>query len=139
MKYFLSSLLFLFTLTLSAQNSEPIKKSVVTNYVSSSRMVWSYSEERYIYFPNNDESRFSSLWDFILNSNGSGSLRSGDVIYSISSWDIQTTPENIELLNINAFSHKLGREVNILVGRPEGKVFMAFYDYEGLTSYYFYE
>ena len=139
MKYFLSSLLFLFTLTVSAQNSEPIKKSVVTNFVSSSRMAWSYSEERYIYFPNNDESSFVSLWDFMLNSNGSGSLRSGDVIYSISSWDIQTTPENIELLNINAFSHKLGREVNILVGRPEGKVFMAIYDYEGLTSYYFYE
>lgn len=139
MKKYLILFLTIFTLSLSAQTSQTVKKSVVTNYISTSAMIWSYSEEKYVYIPNDDNKPYKVLWDFILNPNGTGSIRSGEVIYSISEWLITSTPDGLELIEIRAYNHTINREVEVLFGRPEGKIFMAFYDPEGKSAYYFYE
>ena len=64
---------------------------------------------------------------------------SGKIFYTVKSWELRTTKDGNKVVFLTAYNHTLNREMSIVASTPDGKFFMAVYDYTNLLSYYFSE
>ena len=133
-KLLLILLTTLFTVTSYAQ--ELFHRTVTTTNASTNQMVWSYSDNKYIFIDNQDKMSFLAKWEFSFNDNG-GSIISGNIFYTIKKYYTTKTEEGVDIVFITAYNHKIDRDIDVILGSPEGELFMAFYDYGALTAYYF--
>ncbi len=135
----MKKLLLLLLVTLCSFNSyaqELFHRTIITNEISTNDMYWNDYQNKWVFIDNHDKKSHLSSWEFSFNDNG-GSIISGTIFYTIKKWYSTQTNEGIDILYITAYNHKLGRDIDIIVGAPDGSVFLAFYDYQGQTAYYF--
>ena len=62
----------------------------VTNYVSTSEMVWSTADQKYLFFENKDFHAESAVWDITLDVvTGEGFITSGSITYRVNKTTFQ--------------------------------------------------
>ena len=138
-KYFLFILLLVGLTTPSFSQAEVARKSLVTSTAWTNQMVWSSLESKWLFVDNHDKEHKAFMWDIILYDNNTGIMMCGTVKYTITNYNFVKMDDGYDLAEIIAFNHVLGREVTLLLGRPEGKTFLAIYDYESRGVFYFAE
>ena len=139
MKKFLFLVLsFFLTLSSFAQiSSQTFHQIYVSNQYTYSNMWYNDYTEKWEFGTTSDYVYDRTTWEFTLNENGGGSIISGNIFYTIKKYYITKTEEGVDIIFITAYNHKIDRDIDVILGSPEGELFMAFYDYGVLTAYYF--
>ena len=74
MKKLLFLVLLLIGFGAKSQGTNPNAVNIVTHYFKTERMVWSDSDEKYLFFPLDDRTRRSCMWTFNILDDGSGTI-----------------------------------------------------------------
>ena len=132
--------LFIFLLvSFSSFGQQILKWHKVTNYMSTSEMVWSQVEQETMFFENNDLTTTKAIWEITLDiTSGDGFVTSGSVTYRVKSVTIEER-DGISIVVMNAYNETLDIPVLMIAGNAEGKFKMGIYVEAHKKVYYFYE
>ena len=131
---------FFLTLSSFAQiSSQTFHQIYISNQYTYSNMWYNDYTEKWEFGTTSDNVYTRAIWEFTLNENGGGSIISGKIFYTVKSWELRITKDGNKVVFLTAYNHTLNREMSIIASAPDGKFFMAVYDYENLLSYYFSE
>ena len=98
--------------TFSSFGQQIQKWHKVTNYMSSSEMVWSQIDQKTIFIDNHDLKEVVATWDIVLDiTSGEGFITSGDITYRVRSVEIKEQ-DNTSMVVMNTYNETL--EVPIL-------------------------
>jgi len=137
MKKFLFLIVFLTTFSLFGQ--QLMKWHKVTNYTSTSEMVWSDINQEYLFFDNKDYRTQSAIWDITLDIIAAeGFITSGDITYRVNKATIEER-DGISMVVLEAFNERLNIPVMIIASTIEGEFKLAIYVQSYKRVYYFYE
>ena len=121
----------------------------VTNYASTSEMVWSTIDQTTLFFDNKDFQALNAIWDIVLDeSTGEGFITSGSITYRVNSTKIEERVEwsetrleyyTFSMVVMNAYNEKIQAPVLIIASTIEGKFKLGVYVEAHKKVYYFYE
>lgn len=135
MKKILFSLTFLLCSSLFSQDFTKIP--VATNWLSTSKMIWNSSTNEWDFSTNNDLVEYKTEWVFNLRENGTGLLTNGSVNYDVNKMERIPSMENSYIFR--TYNVKVGRSMDVIVSKSDGKVVVSVFDQESRTSYYFFQ
>jgi len=128
-KYLLLLFSFLTTSVFSQYSTSKIK----TNFISSSKMIWNYQEDKWDFKPNNDIESFTTNWTFSVNSSNQGMVTNGTINYDILEYNyVDETTVLLRLYNVN-----VSREMHMVVLKKDGKFVISIFDYNQRIAYFF--
>lgn len=132
--------LFIFLLvSFSSFGQQILKWHKVTNYMSTSEMVWSQVEQKTMFFDNHDLAATSAVWDITLDVvNGEGFVTSGNITYRVKSTTIEER-EGMKMVVMNAYNETLNIPVLMIANTIDNKFKMGIYVEAHKKVYYFYE
>jgi len=125
--------------TFSSFGQQLMKWHKVTNYMSTSEMVWSSVDQEYMFFDNKDYKAESAVWDITLDVvAGEGFITSGSITYRVNKSTIEQR-DGISMVVMEAFNERLNIPVLVIASTIEGKFKLALYVKDHKKVYYFYE
>ena len=111
----------------------------VTNYMSTSEMVWSAIDQEYLFFDNHDYKAENAVWDITLDVVAAeGFITSGDITYRVNKATIEER-DGISMVVMETFNERLNIPVMIIASTIEGEFKLAIYVQSHKRVYYFYE
>lgn len=111
----------------------------VTNYASTSEMVWSTIDQETLFFDNKDFQALNAVWDIVLDeSTGEGFITSGSITYRVNKTSIEEL-DGISIVVMNAYNEKIQAPVLIIASTIEDKFKIGIYVETHKKAYYFYE
>ena len=135
MKKILFSLTFLLCSSLFSQDFTKIP--VATNWLSTSKMIWNPSMNKWDFSSNDDMVEYKTEWIFNLRENGTGLLTNGSVNYDVNKMERIPSMENSYIFR--TYNVKVGRSMDVIVSKSSDKVVVSVFDWESRTSYYFFQ
>ena len=135
MKKILFSLTFLLCSSLFSQDFTKIP--VATNWLSTSKMIWNSSINKWDFSSNEDMVEYKTEWIFNLRENGTGLLTNGSVNYDVNKMERIPSMENSYIFR--TYNVKMGRNMDVIVSKTSDKVVVSVFDWESRTSYYFFQ
>jgi hypothetical protein len=135
MKKILFSLTFLLCSSLFSQDFTKIP--VATNWLSTSKMIWNSSVNKWDFSSNEDMVEYKTEWIFNLRENGTGLLTNGSVNYDVNKMERIPSMENSYIFR--TYNVKVGRNMDVIVSKTSDKVVVSVFDWESRTSYYFFQ
>jgi hypothetical protein len=135
MKKILFSLTFLLCSSLFSQDFTKIP--VATNWLSTSKMIWNSSVNKWDFSSNEDMVEYKTEWIFNLRENGTGLLTNGSVNYDVNKMERIPSMENSYIFR--TYNVKMGRNMDVIVSKTSDKVVVSVFDWESRTSYYFFQ
>ena len=135
MKKILFSLTFLLCSSLFSQDFTKIP--VATNWLSTSKMIWNPSMNKWDFSSNDDMVEYKTEWIFNLRENGTGLLTNGSVNYDVNKMERIPSMENSYIFR--TYNVKMGRNMDVIVSKTSDKVVVSVFDWESRTSYYFFQ
>lgn len=135
MKKILFSLTFLLCSSLFSQDFTKIP--VATNWLSTSKMIWNSSMNKWDFSSNEDMVEYRTEWIFNLRENGTGLLTNGAVNYDVNKMERIPSMENSYIFR--TYNVKVGRNMDVIVSKTSDKVVVSVFDWESRTSYYFFQ
>jgi hypothetical protein len=135
MKKILFSLTFLLCSSLFSQDFTKIP--VATNWLSTSKMIWNSSVNKWDFSSNEDMVEYKTEWIFNLRENGTGLLTNGSVNYDVNKMERIPSMENSYIFR--TYNVKMGRNMDVIVSKASDKVVVSVFDWESRTSYYFFQ
>lgn len=131
MKKFLVILLSLFSLSLYGQEYTTTK--LETNVVSTSKMIWNYTTNKWDFVDNNDVRTFKSLWVFTINNESKGMISNGNIDYDILEYNyVDETAVYFQVWNT-----KVLRRMTIVLYKKELEISVAVFDNQERIAYFF--
>jgi hypothetical protein len=125
--------------TFSSFGQQLMKWHKVTNYMSTSEMVWSAIDQEYLFFDNKDYKAENAVWDITLDVVAAeGFITSGDITYRVNKATIEER-DGISMVVMEAFNERLNIPVMVIASTIEGKFKLAIYVRDHKKAYYFYE
>lgn len=125
--------------TFSSFGQQILKWNKVTNYMSTSEMVWSQIDQETLFFDNNDLKATKAVWEITLDVvSGDGFVTSGDVTYRVKSSTIEER-NGIKMVVMDAYNETLDIPVLMITNTVDGKYKMAIYVQAHKKVYYFFE
>ena len=125
--------------TFSSFGQQIQKWHKVTNYMSTSEMVWSQLEQETMFFDNHDLKLTNAVWDITLDIvAGDGFVTSGNVTYRVKSATIEER-DGVKMVVMDAYNETLDIPVLIIASTIEGKFKIAIYVQAHKKVYYFNE
>ena len=125
--------------TFSSFGQQLMKWHKVTNYISTSEMVWSAIDQEYLFFDNHDYKAENAVWDITLDVVAAeGFITSGDITYRVNKATIEER-DGISMVVMEAFNERLNIPVMVIASTIEGKFKLAIYVRDHKKAYYFYE
>jgi hypothetical protein len=111
----------------------------VTNYASTSEMVWSTIDQTTLFFDNKDYQSQNAVWDIVLDkSTGEGFITSGSITYRVNKTTIEER-DGVSMVVMNSYNEKIQAPVLIIASTIEGKFKLGVYVEAHKKVYYFYE
>jgi len=111
----------------------------VTNYVSTSEMVWSTTDQKYLFFENKDLHAESAVWDITLDVvTGEGFITSGSITYRVNKTTFQDQ-DGISMIVMDTFNERLDIPVTLIASTIDGKFKLGAFVQAHKKVYYFYE
>jgi len=111
----------------------------VTNYASTSAMVWSTIDQQTLFFDNHDMRAQNAVWDIVLDeSTGEGFITSGSITYRVNKTTIEER-DGVSMVVMNSYNEKIQAPVLIIASTIEGKFKLGVYVEAHKKVYYFYE
>jgi hypothetical protein len=135
MKKIFFSLTFLLCSSLFSQDFTKIP--VVTNWLSSSKMIWNSTSQKWDFSSNEDLVEYKTEWVFNLREDGTGLLTNGAVNYDVNKMERIASMENS--YHFRTYNVKVGRNMDIIVTKSKDKVVISVFDSESRTAYYFFQ
>jgi hypothetical protein len=135
MKKIFFSLTFLLCSSLFSQDFTKIP--VVTNWLSSSKMIWNSTSQKWDFSSNEDLVEYKTEWVFNLREDGTGLLTNGAVNYDVNKMERIVSMENS--YHFRTYNVKVGRNMDIIVTKSKDKVVISVFDSESRTAYYFFQ
>ena len=135
MKKIFFSLTFLLCSSIFSQDFTKIP--VVTNWLSTSKMIWNSSMNKWDFSSNEDMVEYKTEWIFNLRENGTGLLTNGAVNYDVNKMERIPSTENSYIFR--TYNVKVGRSMDVIVSKTSDKVVVSVFDWESRTSYYFFQ
>jgi hypothetical protein len=118
---------------------EILKWHKVTNYASTSDMVWSNSQNEYVFVDNKNYQASSGIWDITIDiAAENGFVTSGAITYRVNKITIREQ-DGISMAVMDAFNERLGVPVMIIASTIDDKFKIAVYVEARKKVYYFYE
>ena len=118
---------------------EILKWHKVTNYASTSDMVWSNSQNEYVFIDNKNYQASSGIWDITIDVAGeNGFVTSGTITYRVNNITIKEQ-DGVSMAVMDAFNERLGVPVMIIASTIDDKFKIAVYVEARKKVYYFYE
>jgi hypothetical protein len=130
MKNILLSLLLLFSTSLFGQYTTT---KVMTNTLSTSKMIYNYQTQKWDFVPNQDMTTYKTLWVFNVTDENTGMISNGDINYDILSYS--KVDDAAYLKVYNTF---LKRNMEIVIKVLENGLGVVVFDKEQRVSYYFF-
>lgn len=127
--FLLSVLLFLNVYSQTEYKTTIIK----TSYVSTSKMVWNYSLEKWDFIPNNDNVEYQTTWVFRTTSSNEGMITNGSVNYDI----LKYKYVNDTTIYLKVWNVKIAKEMEMVILKSDNFFNIAIFDSNNRTSYYF--
>jgi hypothetical protein len=125
--------------TFSSFGQQLMKWHKVTNYTSTSEMVWSDINQEYLFFDNKDYRTQSAVWDITLDIIAAeGFITSGDITYRVNKATIEER-DGLSMVVMEAYNERLNIPVMIIASTIEGEFKLAIYVQSHKRVYYFYE
>jgi hypothetical protein len=125
--------------TFSSFGQQILKWHKVTNYMSTSEMIWSQVDQETLFFDNQDLVATPSVWDIVLDiTTGEGFVTSGKITYRVKSTTIEER-EGIEMVVMNAYNETLDIPVLMIANTIDDKFRMGIYVQAHKKVYYFQE
>ena len=125
--------------TFSSFGQQLMKWHKVTNYMSTSEMVWSAIDQEYLFFDNKDYKEENAVWDITLDVVAAeGFITSGSITYRVNKSTIEQR-DGISMVVMEAFNERLNIPVLVIASTIEGKFKLALYVKDHKKVYYFYE
>ena len=117
-----------------------VDRIVVTNFMSSSDMIWNTRTYKFDFIDNNDREIWKTSWEITLFQNGTGRIQSGDITYTVKEWIFDNSNEN-PLVRATTYNHTLGRDVVVIIHKDNktGEFMLSVFDKDGRMSYYFWQ
>ena len=111
----------------------------VTNYASTSAMVWSQIDQQTLFFDNHDMRAQNAVWDIVLDeSTGEGFITSGSITYRVNKTTIEER-DGVSMVVMDSYNEKIQAPVLIIASTIEGKFKLGVYVEAHKKVYYFYE
>ena len=111
----------------------------VTNYVSTSEMVWSTADQKYLFFENKDFHAESAAWDITLDVvTGEGFITSGSITYRVNKTTFQDQ-DGISMIVMDTFNERLDIPITLIASTIDGKFKLGAFVQAHKKVYYFYE
>ncbi len=111
----------------------------VTNYVSTSEMVWSEVDQKYLFFENKDLHAESAVWDITLDVvTGEGFITSGSITYRVNKTTFQDQ-DGISMIVMETFNERLDIPITLIASTIDGKFKLGAFVQAHKKVYYFYE
>ena len=132
--------LFLVALLVTFSSFGQVQKwHKVTNYVSTSEMVWSTADQKYLFFENKDLQAQNAVWDITLDVvTGEGFITSGSITYRVNKTTFQDQ-EGISMIVMETFNERLDIPVTLIASTIDGKFKLGAFVQAHKKVYYFYE
>ena len=130
MKNIFLSLLLLISTSLFGQYTTT---KVVTNTLSTSKMIYNYQTQKWDFVSNNDMTTYKSLWIFNVTDDNTGMISNGEVNYDILSYSRVDDAAYLKVYNT-----KVKRNMEIVIKKTEYGLGVVVFDSEQRTSYYFF-
>jgi len=125
--------------TFSSFGQQIQKWHKVTNYMSTSAMVWSQVDQETMFFDNHDLKTTNAVWDIVLDVTGDGGfVTSGNITYRVKSTTIEER-DGVSMVVMNAYNETLDIPVLMIASTIEGKFKLGIYVEAHKKVYYFYE
>jgi hypothetical protein len=111
----------------------------VTNYASTTEMVWSTVDQKFLFFENKDYGPQNAVWDIVLDeSTGEGFITSGSVTYRVNKTTIEER-DGISMVVMNAYNERIDAPVMVIASTINGKFKLGVFVESHKKVYYFYE
>ena len=111
----------------------------VTNYASTSAMVWSQIDQQTLFFDNHDMRTQNAVWDIVLDeSTGEGFITSGSITYRVNSTRIEER-DGVSMVVMDSYNEKIQAPVLIISSTINGMFKIGIYVEAHKKVYYFYE
>ena len=111
----------------------------VTNYASTSEMVWSQIDQQTLFFDNHDIRAQNAVWDIVLDeSTGEGFITSGSITYRVNKTTIEER-DGVSMVVMDSYNEKIRAPVLIIASTIGGKFKLGVYVEAHKKVYYFYE
>ena len=111
----------------------------VTNYASTSAMVWSQIDQQTLFFDNHDMRAQNAVWDIVLDeSTGEGFITSGSITYRVNKTTVEER-DGVSMVVMDSYNEKIQAPVLIIASTIEGKFKLGVYVEAHKKVYYFYE
>ena len=125
--------------TFSSFGQQIQKWHKVTNYMSSSEMVWSQIDQKTIFIDNHDLKEAVATWDIVLDiTSGEGFITSGDITYRVRSVEIKEQ-DNTSMVVMNTYNETLEVPILAIASTINNKFKLGLYVETYRKVYYFYE
>ena len=111
----------------------------VTNYASTSAMVWSQIDQQTLFFDNYDMRAQNAVWDIVLDeSTGEGFITSGSITYRVNKTTIEER-DGVSMVVMDSYNEKIQAPVLIIASTINGMFKIGIYVEAHKKVYYFYE
>ena len=125
--------------TFSSFGQQILKWHKVTNYMSTSEMIWSQVEQETLFFDNQDLAATQAIWDIVLDiTSGEGFITSGDITYRVRSVEIKEQ-DNTSMVVMNTYNETLEAPILAIASTINNKFKLGLYVETYRKVYYFYE
>ena len=125
--------------TFSSFGQQILKWHKVTNYMSTSEMIWSQVDQETLFFDNQDLAATQAVWDIVLDiTTGEGFVTSGKITYRVKSTTIEER-EGMKMVVMNAYNETLDIPVLMIANTIDDKFRMGIYVQAHKKVYYFQE
>ena len=111
----------------------------VTNYASTSAMVWSQIDQQTLFFDNHDMRAQNAVWDIVLDeSTGEGFITSGSITYRVNKTTVEER-DGVLMIVMDSYNEKIQSPVLIIASTINGMFKIGIYVEAHKKVYYFYE
>ena len=111
----------------------------VTNYASTSAMVWSQIDQQTLFFDNHDMRAQNAVWDIVLDeSTGEGFITSGSITYRVNKTTVEER-DGVSMMVMDSYNEKIQAPVLIIASTINGMFKIGIYVEAHKKVYYFYE
>jgi hypothetical protein len=138
-KIILGILLTITTLSSFGQNTT----TSVTRHVSTDKMVWSDSDEKWVFISNEDRRNETVVWEFTLDEDRTGKIKANSVdtediyTFTVYNWEIRVNDSGLEYLWIEMVQNVNNEKGTFMINvYPEGRVYSAFLPKSNLVVYF---
>jgi len=130
MKNIFLSILLLLSTSLFGQYTTT---KVMTNTLSTSKMIYNYQTQKWDFVPNQDMTTYKTLWVFNVTDENTGMISNGEINYDILSYSKVDDAAYLKVYNTY-----LKRNMEIIIKVMENGLGVVVFDKEQRVSYYFF-